>query len=61
MAKCRVIEALEVEMKALSPALLIDPPAPLPPQGSCSVLQTFFMRQHMGPQRDGKKLDPTVY
>lgn len=42
---CRVIEALEVEMKALSPALLIDPPPPLHPQGSCSVLQRFFMGQ----------------
>lgn len=61
MAKCRVIEALEVEMKALSPALLIDPPPPLHPQGSGSVLQRFFMGQQDPLQRDGKKLDPTVY
>lgn len=57
---CRVVEGLEVELKALSPALLTHPPPPLHVQcfrEGC----LFFMGQQDQVQRDGKKLDPRVY
>lgn len=43
MAMCRIVEALEVELKALSLPFLTDPPPPPPrAQGSRSVLQRWL-------------------
>lgn len=55
MAMSRVEEALEVELKALSPAFLTDPP-PLP-HAQCFRDGCLLF---MGPW-DGKNLDPRVY
>lgn len=51
---CRLVEALEVELKALSPALLTDPPPPLHSR-LISVLQRqlFILYGATGPSTEG--------
>lgn len=60
MAMCRVLEALEVELKALSPALLTDPTTTT----SCPVLQRWLLILYgtAAASTEGwKAADPRVY